>query len=325
VSVTILQLPDGENIPASAPVGVVQPYANQATVAAFINLNFLMRPPLLPEEIALMTIDEVTSLYYGIRQIAGCTVIPNRIISAGLGPLGVQHEFNLQQRIYSARPDLWTVSDGTNTYRVLVDPSLLNPPACQPTGIRAIIADPTNLGHLASLGAVLVAPYLSGLLAGLGQAAVHAGAAYENLGGSEIVTSRSTIRKANAATAAANFNDEITAGIKLAKALGHDPLPDAIKVTRLGSLYHSWQNSLAGADALARSVNPQGVHINDAAHKVFEASGIGAYIARWTPYTKFFWSDTVQGMVFPETAGHLAISAPVAAGLGIGALLLLAL
>jgi hypothetical protein len=316
-----VNFPDGE-ILQTGGVGSqwtwpVPPFMSDAATAAWIELNYLSRPPITNLEIQMMSVSECISLYYSLRKlIPPCTIKPDPIISAGLGKFGAQHEFNLQQRIYNSRPDLHQISVGGKTYRILVPPHLLDPPPCPSSGL--------------GMGAAgLVADIVAYFVPIVGWIYAAASIAYETY---------DTINQLKAAGRAADLVNEIQAGITYAKNLIHDPAPDAQTLETLRRNFAAWKSRVDQVTPLANQINIQAIHACSGITAILNSISVGnrifagpngpaEYAAQWRPYENYFFSQHVYNMCFPATQSSAipAAVAPAAVGLGLGALLLLLL
>lgn len=306
--------PDGEIIQTgglgSSWVWPVPPFMTDAATAAWVELNFLSRPPVTNLEIQLMPVDEVISFYYSLRKIIPpCGVRPDPVISAGLGKFGKDHEFNLQQRIFNNRPDLHQITVGGKTYRILVPPHLLDPPPCPSSGMG-----------MAAGG--LVADIIGYFIPIVGWAYVIASTAYQVV---------DTVETLKAAGRAADLVNEIQAGITYAKSLIHDPPPNQESINTLKNNFAAWKSRVEQVKPLAFQINLQGIHscsgITAILNGIDSSNGPAKYAGLWRPYENYFFSQSVYNMCFPATQSSAipAAAAPAAVGLGLGALLLLLL
>lgn len=310
-----ITFPDGEILQTAGSgsqwTWPVPPFMTDAASAAWIELNFLSRPPITNLEIQMMTVDECISLYYSLRKLTPpCTVTPDPVISAGLGKFGSQHEFNLQQRIYNNRPDLHQISVGGKTYRILVPPHLLDPPPCPSSG-------------LGMAGGGLIADIVGYFIPIVGWAYVIASTAYQVV---------DTVNQLKEAGRAMDLVNEIQAGITYAKQLIHDPAPNQSSLNVLRNNFAAWKSRVQQVAPLAATVNIQAIHacsgITAILNKIDGANGPAKYAAQWRPYENYFFSQNVYNMCFPAPVSSSAIpagAAPAAVGLGLGALLLLLL
>jgi hypothetical protein len=343
-----LRFPDGEVISYAIhnPGSIIPPFVDQSVIDSFLNLNWIMRPPLSDAEIMLMPVAEIIALYYGIRQVKGYGIIPNSAISRGLGRVGVQHELNLQNRIFNLRKDLWQVSDGVKSYRVLLPPNYLGPPSkpkesllgqimgwvellavpILPLTIYSVIHPDSQIAKYTKLTGSIIIDI--GLVGGGGVIGVLLDAGFQTLKAAGTAESVKGIMKAVHASTA--VTTEVLAGIDLAKRTVPDPLPDVSLTSALSANYSSWVNSLSSAVKVAPTIHAKALHICDAAYSLIEENGgIVLYSQNWSPFLGYFYSDTVKSMVFPETPLASTTTsvfsdqnAPIAAGIGIGALLL---
>jgi hypothetical protein len=317
-----LTFPDGEVIAwkIQNPASIIPPFVDQSTVDAFIRLNWMMRPPLSTAEIQLMPAADVIGLYYSIKQVKGYDIIPNPLISAGLGSgqVGANHEENLQSRIFNLRSDLWQVTSGNKVYRVLLPPNLLNPPK-KPDKTLGIVEEVGLV--IADVVVSIVFSPLAGAVFSLGTAALSV--AQQKDAANHILSQ---------IHASASMIKEVTAGIDIANQTVVNPSPDPSLTSTLSANYSSWVNYLPTAIKLAASVNASAMHICDASYSLIELNGgLQKYMANWKPYQPYFYSKAVGELVFPEASAPAStissLNAPVAAGIGIGvgALLLLLL
>lgn len=289
----------------------VEPWMTDAATASWIELNYLMRPPLTDEEIQLMPVNEIISTYYSLRRVVDiCKVQPDPVVSAGLGKYGEQHELNIQMRIFNLRQDLHQISVAGRTYRILVPPALLNPPDCPGSG-------------LGMAGAGVLADVVGYFIPIVGWAYAIASTTYQVV---------DTVNQLKAAGKAADLVAEIQNGITYAKQFIHDPPPNAQYIEKLKSGYAGWTSRVKQVTPLADQINYQGVHacgpITGIMNSLGGVNGAAAYAAAWKPYQTYFFSQTVYNMCYPAPAASGSLTsqvAPAAVGLGIGALLLLLL
>jgi len=314
----VVTFPDGESVPVSdgAAFATVAPFSTQDEVDNFVRLNWLMRPPFSDLEIQLMPVSEIIALYYSLRKVVNiCHYQADPVISAGLPTggspdAGIAHELNLQDKIRQLRPELLSVSDGTHVYRVLLDPAMLNAPPCPSTsGLPYVL---TGLSVILSIIPVVGWALAAGL------------SVYQ--AGSEIANAQSAMTAINASQ---SLTAEVMSGINLAKSTIPNPQPAQAQKLALASAYQSWLSDVQTANSMAWTVNTGAVHLCDPAVGLLggDLSTLATYVARWKPYSDFFYSATVKAMMQSAAAAATSSLAgkagPALVGAGIGALLLL--
>ncbi len=303
-----------------------------------------------------MPLTDVVRLYYDLNVVKSCgddtAVTPNNVTSHGL-PLkyAIQHDYNLQKRIYGLRPDLHTVTDSVgHRYRVLLSPADMRPQHCDETG-TAIEALSAALS-IATLGA---AWWVSAIVVAA-------------------TTTAATVNKLelqNAIAKAQGVGKEILYGISVAADFPA-PAPTQQDIGTLANNLAAWNRLIAQVKSVSALLNrskdmplPEAYlakqYRRDFKTDLYKTYGVpgppgwmgsaaatanaskqwsqtwsnrladaaaSAYVSDWSPYS-FFYSDAVAQMLQNvQSAGVSAPNAPVTApeaGIGIAALLLLLL
>lgn len=329
---TALILPNGEVLTSAKqyPIRPVPPFSSVATVRAFLDLNVIMRPPLSDDEIALMPVEEVISLYYRIKRVTGYdSYVPDPLISNGLAKnLGVEHEANLQNRIYNLRPDLHQVTVGNRVYRVLLPPGMMKAPK-KPDSLLSDIeigifnfSFPFLIGVKSELKTQIVETVTSIALNFVPVVGIFLSIAYS----ASIQVVRAQELKAILKTMQMQQSivDEISDGADYAKQIVPNPAPDSARIQRLGQACTIWQQRIPQMIASAKQLNVQVVHFCDPAYTVFSTDP--SYIADWSPWWNYFLSKAVHDMVFPQLTQPVTPAGQATpAGAGALALLLLLL
>lgn len=320
-NIFVITFPDGRSLSYPPPgtqlpgLGLF-PEATAADEQTFINLDFLMRPPLSDEEITLMPNNDAIALYYKLAPITGYSNTANGgygtnpDISAGLYDLAVTYELTLRQRIWDLRPDLASISDGTKVYRVLLPANMLVPPNPPPSNAL-------GGGLLSVLGVVLSFIPVVGWIAEVGLTAY------------ELTDTIETMQAAGrAAQLGQNILDEVTSGINLVHQLVPDPAPNAGAINALQLNYNSWQNSVQSAPGLIPTIEQLAPNMCGGSYFLLvEAGGVDAFFNAWKPWQNYFYSQGVADMVLGSGAitSTVAAAGPVVAGLGLGLLAFLLL
>lgn len=310
------------------PLGVIwhefplQPQASDSQRQDYLMFNWLSRPRLSDEEIQLMPVSEVIDLYYTLRTPKdNCRYVPHPVISANLGILGDQHEYSIQQRIYNLRPELHQIVVGAKKYIILLEPSQMKIPPCGPTVLTQV-----------TQGVVL--GILGGALGAIGTAASVAVNTAE--AASSAYQSIQSNRELNKVTGlAANIRD----GVLIAGQSIPNPAHDMAKISRLDTQYRNWQALVETYQKSMSSILQSALHIcgpewslfptpNQSTNKGVQQA-VQKFLQGYPLYKKFFYSDSVMKMVYPEAVSFGLTQQPPAVqagiGIGIGALLLLLL
>ena len=268
----------------------ISPYENGSRIASrVIELNWLTRPSLTDTEIKLMWIQDIANLYYGILHVAvgkdPCFYYdrPHAVVSAGMGNWWIKYETELRDRIYRLRTDLHSVTDGKNTFRVLVPPASLIP-VC-----------PSNDGIGMGLS---IAGMLLQWIPFLGQALSIAGAAYSDVEKQENMSLMSDESKQ--ATA---MGKEIANGLTLLKTRP-PPQPTSQQIAELHHIYDDWQRRISRFDTSV--FNEDSYHIQGSAPFLIDANGgHEACQTKWKPYRECFLSKYVASIVTNTGGSHV--------------------
>lgn len=271
-------------------------------VRNWVIANYLMRPPITPEEIRAMPLMEIVALYYGLNKVRDMNLYyPNKVVCEGLAyAWDINLAFDIRQRIYYHRPDLRIVSH-PNTgekYRLLLPPfALMAPRESQSAAIAEGI-----------IGAVSVlAVGLAGWVGVIVNAAIDTASAYYK--------AVDNARLVNLASKAKGLVGEVAQAILIGQATLKYEV-NQLDLDKLKLDYQEWQRYIALIRPQIKTImeshskigNPYGV-LECPWAKGYTRSIINFYGVKqpqtgftldpslWKPYEPYFYSKTVRDLI----------------------------